>query len=54
MMPSRPPPRVADAASESSRDEFGAETISTRMVFGVATLPLGAPVELEAFLEVDV
>src|SRR5262249_15245473 len=45
-------PKVADAASELLRDVFGAETVSSRLVFGVASLPLGSPVELEVILEV--
>ena len=45
-------PKVADAASELLRDVFGEETISSRLVFGVASLPLGSPVELEVILEV--
>ena len=45
-------PTVADAASELLRDVFGEETISSRLVFGVASLPLGSPVELEVILEV--
>jgi enamine deaminase RidA (YjgF/YER057c/UK114 family) len=45
-------PRVADAASELLRDVFGEETVSSRLVFGVASLPLGSPVELEVVLEV--
>src|SRR2546428_6466168 len=32
-------PKVADAASDLLRDVFGEETISSRLVFGVATLP---------------
>jgi len=28
------------------------ETVSSRLVFGVASLPLGSPVELEVILEV--
>src|SRR6266436_3599077 len=44
--------KVADAASELLRDVFGAETISSRLVIGVASLPLGSPVELEVILEV--
>jgi len=28
------------------------ETVSSRLVFGVASLPLGSPVELEGILEV--
>jgi enamine deaminase RidA (YjgF/YER057c/UK114 family) len=45
-------PKVADAASELLRDVFGSQTISSRLVFGVASLPLGSPVELEVILEV--
>jgi enamine deaminase RidA (YjgF/YER057c/UK114 family) len=45
-------PKVADAASELLRDVFGDETVSSRLVFGVASLPLGSPVELEVMLEV--
>jgi enamine deaminase RidA (YjgF/YER057c/UK114 family) len=45
-------PRVADAASELLRDVFGAEMMSSRLVVGVASLPLGVPVELELIFEV--
>jgi enamine deaminase RidA (YjgF/YER057c/UK114 family) len=45
-------PKVADAASELFRDDFGEKTVSSRLVFGLATLPLGSPVELEIILEV--
>ena len=45
-------PNVADAASELLRDVFGEEAVSSRLVFGVASLPLGSPVELEVILEV--
>jgi enamine deaminase RidA (YjgF/YER057c/UK114 family) len=45
-------PKVADAASELLRDIFGQQTVSSRLVFGVASLPLGSPVELEVILEV--
>ncbi len=45
-------PKVADAASELLRDIFGEEKVSSRLVFGVASLPLGSPVELEVILEV--
>jgi enamine deaminase RidA (YjgF/YER057c/UK114 family) len=44
-------PKVADAASELLRDVFGEMTVSSRLVFGVASLPLGSPVELEVILE---
>ncbi len=46
-------PKVADAASELFRDVFGADKLSVRMVIGVASLPLGMPVELEVVLEVE-
>jgi len=45
-------PKVADAASELFRDVFGDQTISSRLVIGVASLPLGSPVELELIFEV--
>jgi enamine deaminase RidA (YjgF/YER057c/UK114 family) len=45
-------PKVADAASELFRDVFGEENTSVRVVLGVASLPLGMPVELEVTLEV--
>ena len=45
-------PKVADAASELLRNVFGDQTVSSRLVFGVASLPLGSPVELEVILEV--
>jgi enamine deaminase RidA (YjgF/YER057c/UK114 family) len=45
-------PKVADAASELLRDIFGAPSMSSRLVLGVASLPLGSPVELEVILEV--
>ena len=44
--------KVADAASELLRDVFGEQTVSSRLVIGVASLPLGSPVELEVILEV--
>jgi len=45
-------PKVADAASELFRDVFGEGAVSTRLVFGVSSLPLGSPVELEVIMEV--
>src|SRR5437867_4305612 len=45
-------PKVADAASELRREVFGEETVSSRLVCGVASLPLGSAVELEVILEV--
>jgi enamine deaminase RidA (YjgF/YER057c/UK114 family) len=44
--------KVADAASELLRDVLGEKTVSSRLVIGVASLPLGSPVELEVILEV--
>lgn len=46
-------PKVADAASELFRDIFGEDKLSVRSVIGVASLPLGMPVELEVILEVE-
>ncbi len=45
-------PEVADAASELFESIFGKEQTSVRIVLGVASLPLGVPVELEVVLEV--
>jgi enamine deaminase RidA (YjgF/YER057c/UK114 family) len=45
-------PKVADAASDLLVSVFGPEKISTRLVFGMGTLPLGVCVELEVILEV--
>jgi len=45
--------KVADAASELLRDVFGEKTVSSRLVIGVASLPLGSPVELEVIVEVQ-
>ena len=45
-------PKVADGASELFRDIFGQELVSTRLVIGVVSLPLGSPVELEVIVEV--
>ena len=44
---------VGDAASELLRDILGKDKMSTRLVFGVESLPLGVPVELEAICEVS-
>jgi enamine deaminase RidA (YjgF/YER057c/UK114 family) len=46
-------PIVADAASELLRDVFGEGKTSVRSVFGVASLPLGAPIMLEVTFEVN-
>lgn len=45
-------PKVADGASDLFRDIFGAEQMAVRLVIGVASLPLGVPVELEIIFEV--
>jgi enamine deaminase RidA (YjgF/YER057c/UK114 family) len=45
-------PRVADAVSDLFRDVFGIEKTSVRLVIGVASLPLGLPIELELIFEV--
>jgi enamine deaminase RidA (YjgF/YER057c/UK114 family) len=44
-------PKVADGASDLFRDVFGAGNMSVRSVIGVATLPLGVPIELEVIFE---
>ena len=48
----RDQPKVADAASELLQDVFGKERNPCRLVYGVASLPLGTPVELEIIFEV--
>ncbi len=45
-------PKVADAVSDLFRDLFGVEKTSVRLVIGVASLPLGMPVELDVIFEV--
>jgi len=45
-------PQVADGASELLQDVFGKERNPCRLVFGVASLPLGTPVEIELIFEV--
>jgi len=47
-------PRVADAVSDLFRDIFGSDMTPVRLVIGVASLPLGIPVELEVIFEVAV
>jgi enamine deaminase RidA (YjgF/YER057c/UK114 family) len=46
-------PRVADGVSDLFRDVFGIERASVRSVIGVASLPLGMPIELEIIFEVS-
>jgi enamine deaminase RidA (YjgF/YER057c/UK114 family) len=48
----RDQPKVADAASDLLQDVFGKEKNPWRLVYGVASLPLGTPVELEIIFEV--
>ena len=45
-------PKVADGASELLQDVFGKDKNPSRLVYGVASLPLGTPVELEIIFEV--
>ncbi len=48
----RDQPKVADGASELL-DVFGRDKNPSRLVYGVASLPLGVPVELELIFEVS-
>jgi enamine deaminase RidA (YjgF/YER057c/UK114 family) len=48
----REQPKVADGASQLLQDVFGKEKNPCRLVYGVASLPLGTPVELELIFEV--
>ena len=43
---------VADGASDLFRDIFGADKMAVRLVIGVASLPLGMPIELDLVFEV--
>jgi enamine deaminase RidA (YjgF/YER057c/UK114 family) len=45
-------PKVADGASELLAAVFGPDKVSTRLVLGLHTLPLGLCVELEVILEI--
>jgi enamine deaminase RidA (YjgF/YER057c/UK114 family) len=45
-------PKVADAASQLLVSVFGADKTSTRLVFGMTSLPAGACVELESIFEI--
>ena len=49
----REQPKVADGASELLQDVFGRDKNPSRLVYGVASLPLGTPVELELIFEVS-
>jgi enamine deaminase RidA (YjgF/YER057c/UK114 family) len=46
-------PKVADAASELLVSVFGADKTSTRLVFGMASLPVGVCVVLESIFEIE-
>jgi enamine deaminase RidA (YjgF/YER057c/UK114 family) len=46
-------PKIADGASELLQDVFGKDKNPSRLVYGVASLPLGVPVELELIFEVS-
>ena len=46
-------PKIADGASVLFEDVFGRDKNPTRLVYGVASLPLGVPVELELIFEVQ-
>jgi enamine deaminase RidA (YjgF/YER057c/UK114 family) len=48
----RDQPKVADGASELLRDVFGKDKNPCRLVYGVASLPLGTSVELEIIFEI--
>ena len=45
-------PKVADGASELLVKIFGTEMLSARIVLGVASAPLGMPVEVELVFEI--
>ncbi|MDM0022310.1 RidA family protein [Variovorax saccharolyticus] len=45
-------PKVADGASQVLQDVFGKDKNPCRLVLGVASLPLGTPVELELIFEI--
>ncbi|HMF80608.1 MAG TPA: RidA family protein [Candidatus Acidoferrum sp.] len=49
----RDQPKVADAASDLLQQIFGKEKNPCRSVYGVASLPLGTPVELDVIFEVS-
>ena len=45
-------PKVADGASELLVKVFGTGMLSGRIVLGVASLPLGVPIEIELIFEI--
>lgn len=46
-------PKIADGASQLFQDVFGKDKNPSRLVYGVASLPLGTPVELEVIFEIE-
>ncbi|MGA8440151.1 MAG: RidA family protein [Candidatus Sulfotelmatobacter sp.] len=48
----REQPKVADGASELLQDVFGKDKNPCRIVYGVASLPLGVPVTVDVIFEV--
>jgi enamine deaminase RidA (YjgF/YER057c/UK114 family) len=46
-------PKIADGASELLQEVFGKDKSPSRLVYGVASLPLGVPVELELIFEIS-
>jgi enamine deaminase RidA (YjgF/YER057c/UK114 family) len=46
-------PKVADGASDLLRDIFGSQSLPVRLVLGVASVPLGMPIELELIFKVS-
>ena len=46
-------PRVADAVSDLFRDLFGDGKTPVRVIVGVASLPLGVPIELDVIFEIE-
>lgn len=44
-------PGVADGASDLFRDVFCTQNMAVRLVIGVASLPMGVPIELEIIFE---
>jgi enamine deaminase RidA (YjgF/YER057c/UK114 family) len=49
----RDQPKVADGASELLQEVFGKNKNPSRLVYGLASLPLGVPVELELIVEIS-
>src|SRR5713226_6058538 len=49
----REQPKIADGASELLQDVFEKDKNPSRLVYGVASLPVGVPVELELIVEVS-